>query len=163
METADINKTIVYYLVENCERLKGVMPSPRYFFVVRGSTGEPTCLISGRHSIIAHGTAVDVLADVIENSKFFGEGVSESPNQATNINNSKLVPLKAGDKIYGEFTIKSLENGLLVAAERINPKGYLDILRTPQGFKQSAYLLGVNSENEKYALDVIVSILYASE
>jgi len=52
--------------------------------------------------------------------------------------------------------VKLSENGLFVATERVEPK-YLDILRTPEGFKQSANLFGVEGDLEKIASEIYVS------
>ena len=152
MKPADITQTIIHYLAKNFKNLPDTMPNDRYF-LVRGTISE----YSRADSRFAIGTAVDVLADVIEKKQFFGWYVPESVDQATNCNNTGIVPLNDGDKVSGQFQVKLLENGLFVAAERIEPKKYLDILRTPEGFKQSAGLLGVEGDLEKIASTLYVS------
>ena len=153
MKPADITQTITHYLAKNFENLPGTMPNDRYF-LVRGTTISEYSRADSRFAI---GTAVDVLADVLEKKQFFGWHVPESVDQATNYNNAEIVPLNDGDKVSGQFQVKLLENGLFVAADRIEPKKYLDILRTPEGFKQSASLLGVEGDLEKIASTLYVS------
>jgi hypothetical protein len=152
MKPADINQTITHYLAKNYENLHGVMPAERYFLVRGTTTGE----FSIADSRIALGTAVDILADTIEKKQFFGWYIPESVDQATNCNNAGIVPLKDGDNVFGSFNVKLLANGLFIATERIEPKKYLDILRTPEGFKQSASLLGVEGDLEKIASTLFI-------
>ena len=102
------------------------------------------------------GTVVDVIADAIEKKQFFGWYVSESVEHATISSNTKIVHLNDGDEVFGKFKVKLSENGLFVATERVEPK-YLDILRTPEGFKQSANLFGVEGDLEKIAFTIYVS------
>ena len=59
-----------------------------------------------------------------------------------------------GDKIHGNFEIKLLENGLFVAAEKVERRGYLDVLRTKEGFKQAAELLGIEENLEGIASSI---------
>lgn len=153
MKPADITQTATYYLAKNFKKLKGAMPSERYFLVEGTTVSE-----SGREATrIAYGSAVDVLADLIEKGQFFGWYVSESVEQADNCNNAQILPLKDGDKIDAEFKVRISKDGLFIATQAISPKKYLDILRTPEGFKQSAGLLGVDGNLER-----IASTLYSS-
>jgi hypothetical protein len=153
MKPADITQTVIHYLAKNSENLQGSMPDEMYF-LVRGSTISEYSRADPRITI---GTAIDVLADTIENGRFFGWYVSKAVNQTTNCNNAELVPLNDKDRIKGTFEVKLSDGGLFIAAERVNPKKYLDVLRTSNGFKQSASLLGVEGDLEK-----IASILYTS-
>ncbi len=153
MKSIDITQTIIHYLAKNFENLSGTMPNDRYF-LVRGTTISEYSRADSRFVI---GAAVDVLADVIEKKQFFGWHVPESVYQATDGSNAKLILLNDGDKISGKFQVRLLENGLFVAAERVEPKKYLDILRTLKGFKQSAGLLGVGGDLEKIASTIYTS------
>jgi len=153
MKRADITQTIIHYLSKNFETLQGTMPSEKYF-LIRGASIDQ---YSRADPKIAIGTAIDVLADVIEKKQFFGWYVPKSVDQSTDSTNAVLVPLNDGDKISGQFQVNLLENGLFIAIERVNPKKYLDILRTPEGFKQSADLLGIEGDLEKIASSIYVS------
>jgi hypothetical protein len=153
MKPGDITQTITHYLAKNFEKLPGTMPNDRYF-LVRGTTISE---YSRADSKLTIGTAIDVLADVIEKKQFFGWHIPESIDQATNCNNAEIVLLNDGDKVSGNFIVKLSEIGLFVAVERVQPKKYIDILRTPEGFKQSAGLLSVEGDLEKIASTIYVS------
>lgn len=153
MKPAEITQTIVHYLADRFESLPDTMPFEGYF-LVKGATMDEVY----RHSPkIVSGTAIDILADAIEKDHFFGWYVNSSVSSATNERNVQLVPLEDGSKVSGEFSVKLSEEGLFLVTERIGPKGYLDILRTTEGFKQSANLLGVEGDLER-----ITSTLYKS-
>ena len=73
MKNAAITQTITHYLAKNFENLKGAMPDENYFLVRGASTSERTYA----EPRIAIGTAVDVLAETIENKQFFGWYIPE--------------------------------------------------------------------------------------
>ncbi len=145
MKSAEIAQTVVNYLAGNYENLYGAMPNESYF-LIEGQTRDER---SRENSRIVRGTAVDVLADIIEKEQFFGLYVPGKVAQADNPNNAKLVLINSGDRIKGSFEVKYSNNVLSIAAQRVDPKGYLDMLRTAEGFKQSAMLLGVEGDLEK--------------
>jgi len=151
MKHAAVTQTVTHYLAKNFEKLRGAMPSEKYFFIYGRSIGER----ESADPKIAIGSAVDVLADLIEKEHFFGWMVPNEVSQATNPNNIKMNLLKNGDDVYGNFKIKLLKNGLFVAADKVDKRDYLDVLRTAEGFKQAAELLGIEEELEK-----IVSTIY---
>ena len=66
MKRADITQTIIHYLSKNFETLQGTMPSEKYF-LIRGASIDQ---YSRADPKIAIGTAIDVLADVIEKKQF---------------------------------------------------------------------------------------------
>jgi hypothetical protein len=147
MKNAAITQTITHYLAKNFESLEGAMPNENYFLIRGASTDEH----SYDEPRIAIGTAIDILADTIEKRKFFGYFISEEVSSADASGNAGLQLLRTGDDIHGKFEIKLLENGLFVAAERIDKKDYLNVLRTSEGFKQAAELLGIEKNLEKIA------------
>jgi len=151
LNKGEIAQVVAHYFANNYTGFKGIMSSDKYFWV-QGRSGDTRQI--GEDKIVK-GWGIDVLADTIEKREFFGEWVGESVNQATNCNNAKLIVLKDGDMVHCHFKVKLLENGLFVAAEIIKPKKYLDILRTSEGFVQSARLLGIAGNLEK-----IASVLY---
>ncbi len=153
MKNAAITQTITHYLAKNFEGLKGAMPNENYFLIEGASTSERTYA----DPRITIGTAVDILAETIEKKQFFGWWIRKEVSQANNSGNAKLKLLRTGDSIHGKFEIKLLENGLFVAAERADKRDYLDVLRTPKGFKQAAELLGIEENLEK-----ITSTIYES-
>lgn len=147
MKNAAITQTITHYLAKNFENLNGAMPNENYFLVRGASTSE----IANAEPRITIGTAIDVLAETIENKQFFGWYIPEEVSYATSSGNASLQLLRTGDQIHGNFEIKLLENGLFVSAEKVERRSYLDVLRTKEGFKQAAELLGIEDNLEGIA------------
>jgi len=163
MKPADITKTVVEYFVGNYQRFPGVMYSngdtPNHVFLVNGRVtsrnGDRT------HQRITYGTAIDVLADTIEREQFFGDLVSESPEQATNSHNAEIIWAgiqgnEAKIKICGTFgtiatRVGSPTQGLTLVAEKVAPKRYLEPLKTKEGFINAANALKTKENLEEIA------------
>ena len=149
MHSSEIRRSITRYLGRYFEELPNAMPCSRYFLV------EGRALSScDADSEILYGSAADILAHKMELGGFFGLRITESEKNVTITSNAKLILLNEGDEVgrsLGDFRIKSLENGVLIAVERIGQKDYLDVLRTPEGFIQSATSLKIEGDLEEMA------------
>lgn len=149
MNRADTIQTVTRYLAHNYKTLKGAMPVERYFMIGGQSSGDV-----GAPSRLVLGTAVDALAEAIEKGVFFGDYVDEHVEQATNCNNTRLVPVNDGDTLHGPFKISLSTGRPILVAERVTPRVYMDCLRTLDGFKQQASLLEIPGNLEKMAATI---------
>lgn len=148
MKESEITQTIIYYLAKNSKDLKGIMPKENYFLVSPGTTDEYG---SRPQNTIYRGVAVDILADLIDRKSFFGWYISDDPGRGGNNSNAEMKRIKEGDEIRGVYKVKFTDGGLKlwIPAKEVKKKDYLNILRTPKGFKQSAQLLGIEGDLEK--------------
>ena len=153
MEQHEISQIIVRYLGKHYKSLKSAMPDEKYFLIKGATISE----YNRGDSRFAIGTAIDILADTIEKEEYFGWYVTKCVEQATNPNNAELTPLKIGDKITGTFEVKLLEDGLQVTVDKVEPKPYLDLIKTPQGFIHAASFLGIEGDLEQIASDLYSS------
>ena len=152
MKPSKITPVVVNYMVQNYKELKGTMPF-KFHFLVRGKSSTEWFRDGSK---IYTGVIVDVIADMIEKEKFFGYNVFEAAYQAANPNNAHITPIKVGDYVEAPFRVKLIENGMIsLSPEIIKPKNYLNFLKDPRKFKQSASELHTGCDLEK-----IASIIY---
>jgi len=147
MDQKNIMLTIARYLVFNDKTLKGRLVKPGYFNI-----GGKLISESGHDGFETfYGHVVDIVAQAIENGKFFGWYISDKPDQATNSGNSRLVPLHPSRK-GTEILVKDFEEtdqGLLVKFPLVSPREYLSKLKTREGFRGYAEVVDLTSKTRQ--------------
>lgn len=150
MKPGAITQTVALHLLKNAkpkEFLEGCLGKPGYFETATGKERRTYETVYGR--------AEDILADMIERKRFFGEYVPESSSQADNCNNGFIRRLSF-DGIEGKVTISGWFIGvagkpgsLIVELPQISEKDYLTLLRTPEQFVAYAATLDVPGYEER--------------
>ena len=155
MEEHKITQAVIRYLVENADNLEGTMTNflipITKIYLVRSPTIDEYG--TREKTEFYRGNIAEIIAEKIEQNDFFGWYVNNS-----NINdnsNSKIELLKGEQEVFGKFKIRTDGDEIIIDCKSVNPKKYLNSIMDPEGFKQSANLLGIDKN-----LDLIVEKLY---
>ncbi|MBS3071635.1 hypothetical protein J4408_01455 [Candidatus Pacearchaeota archaeon] len=136
MEQRDIKLTVARYVVANSVALKGMLTKPHYFNFGGKSLDETSC---GGYKTFK-GYVVDILAERIEERDFFGWCIPDSPNQAGNCGNSKLIPLTklqyTSIVVGNSGKITEKQDGLLIVIPPIKQRNYLEDLKNKRDFRK---------------------------
>jgi len=138
-----IEHSIVNLFEKNYKIYKNAMPSDNYFLVLGATANE----FERKPNYIKFGSLVDVIADTIQKCKFAGWYCTAGVNTITNPNHAQFRLLKNNSDIENIRGKVQIENGILKIHEKIDRLEYLDDLRTKEGFKQVASILGTKYVN----------------
>lgn len=145
MNEAHIKKGIVRYLALNADRLGGTLSeNPQEDFLV---TGKLIKQGTREEPIAARGYIIDVIADLIERSEFFGYGVPKNSRSVASNQNAGIWSLENLDMyeislFLNEAYLTDDELGRISEKPRIvEPKGYLEELRKFARFRKEAHTL----------------------
>lgn len=145
MEEVEIINSVVKYLFNNHYMFEGSMLK----FDSYKLTGNTLEDYSRSDSKLAFGYPADIIADSIERDYFFGYHVPKDFSHSSDFLNAKLIQLPMYYKIN--------EGGILIRGT-VEPKGYLDGIKSKTGFIEAVQAIGYKRNVSK-----IVSKIFEKE
>lgn len=128
------------HTAEPQKELAGTMPQIKYFILYDRITEMCSYGTTRQKDTVVRGTLIDVIADAIERKEFFGDYVGEIIENVASpsAGNTKLRVLDEHDEIRGTVPVKIIDGEIYPVFRDVEHKSYLDALRTPDGFIQTA-------------------------